>query len=70
MINLDITLIGGYGDPPYRFLEETNVPSFRNPDCVGMSGIQKKQLPAGYPFDFAQGGEPVEPRIASSPRPV
>jgi hypothetical protein len=22
MINLDITLIGGYGDPPYRFLEE------------------------------------------------
>ena len=31
-----------------------------------LSGIQKKQYLTGYPFEFAQGGEPVEPRISSA----
>jgi hypothetical protein len=30
----------------------------------------EKQITNGYPFDFAQGGEPVEPRISTSSRPV
>ena len=30
-----------------------------------LSGIQSRRRFTGYPFDFAQGGEPVEPRIAT-----
>ena len=28
-----------------------------------LSGIQGRRRFSGYPFDFAQGGEPVEPRV-------
>ena len=29
------------------------------------SGIQEVLVSSGFPFDFAQGGEPVEPRISA-----
>jgi len=35
-----------------------------------LSGIRGRRRFTGYPFDFAQGGEPVEPRIATPSRPA
>jgi hypothetical protein len=37
-------------------------------DLTGRTGIQKVlifDVYSGFPFDFAQGGEPVDPRISS-----